>query len=193
MQQNPAAIIMFGKTGSGKGTQAHALSEKFDYEFFSTGEQFRKLRKKDTPLGHRVKEEYDKGKWMPYWFASYFLMDALLKLDEKNGIVFESAGRKLSEAELFDEIMEWLDKSYAVVHLDISDETAIERVRDRKRDDNLSAEEKTRVRLEEYQTHTVPALNFFAEKGKVISVNGEQPIEEIQREILDRLSHYGSN
>jgi adenylate kinase len=193
MAQYPEAIIIFGKTGSGKGTQAHQLADKLEYEMFSTGDQFRRLRKQDTPLGRRVKEEYDAGKWMPAWFASYFLMDALLRIDEKKGLVFESAGRKLEEAQLFHEMMDWMGKRYAVVHLDIDDETAIERVKSRNRNDNLSDEESTRKRLHEYQEHTIPALTFFREQGTAISINGEQPVDEIHREILNRLASYGSD
>jgi adenylate kinase family enzyme len=79
------------------------------------------------------------------------------------------------------------------VHLDIDDETAIERVKSRNRNDNLSDEESTRKRLHEYQEHTIPALTFFREQGTAISINGEQPVDEIHREILNRLASYGSD
>ena len=70
-----------GKTGSGKGTQAALLARSLHYTAFSSGEAFRNIREEDSHLGKKVKEEYDTGIWLPYWFASYLFQDALLHRD----------------------------------------------------------------------------------------------------------------
>ena len=65
-------IAMMGKPGSGKGTQAKLLAEALQFELFSSGDAFRKVKEQDSFLGRKVKEEMDKGYLMPHWFASYW-------------------------------------------------------------------------------------------------------------------------
>lgn len=179
----PPVILITGKVGSGKGTQARMIAKELGYEVYSTGDEFRRLRERDDFIGHRVRDDYDAGKWMPYWFASYLMMQALLSLSEKKGIVFEGTGRKLQEAQLLHEIMEWLGQRYAVVYLDISDETAIARVAQRARGDGIDTPEMTRARLDEYAKHTVPVLDFFRDKNLLKTVKGERPIDDVYQDV----------
>ena len=120
MQLTHEAILILGKTGSGKGTQANLLADVSDYTLFSTGDRFRKLRTEETPLGRRVKEDYDAGLLMPHWVASHLLQEALFNLDEGEGILFEGTARKQLEAKMFHEVCQWLHKSYIAINLEVS-------------------------------------------------------------------------
>ena len=181
-------ILMMGKTGSGKGTQSTLLAEKLGYNVFSTGDEFRKIRKFENFLGEKVRSEYDKGLLMPHWFASYLFEDALLKTDPKTGLVCEGIGRKEPEAKLFNDVAGWLGRDYLVIELLVSDEEVIRRQLQRDRGDSLNDRAKIEVRLEEYRTYTEAAINFFKSLNKVTSVDGMGTPDAIHAEILKILN-----
>lgn len=175
-------ILFVGKPGSGKETQAKLLAEKMGFTVFSTGVRFREIREEDTNLGHRVRETVDQGLLLPAWLASYLFQEAMLRVPLEQGLIFEGTGRALSEAKLFDEVAVWLGRPYRVLNLRISDNEAIKRQVGRGRHDS-DTEEKVRVRLAEYETHTAPVIDFFRGNGTLIDVDGERSVEEIQKEI----------
>ena len=181
---------MMGKTGSGKGTQSELLAKKLGWQIFSTGAEFRKIRKMENFLGEKVRSEYDKGLLMPHWFASYLFEDALLKTDPKAGLVCEGIGRKEPEAKLFNDVAEWLGREYIVFELLVSDEEVIKRQLLRDRGDSLNDRAKIEVRLTEYRTYTEAAINFFKGLRKVISVDGMGTPEAIHAEVMQKLGKY---
>lgn len=187
---NTRTVVLMGRPGSGKGTQAKLLSEATGFRIFSTGEEFRKLRGEATVLGAKLKEEYDTAKLLPLWFAEYLFEDALFALKESDGIIFEGTGRRREEAELFDEVVRWLGREYTVVNLHLEEEEAKQRLFSRAtkedRPDSNSSE-KINIRFEEYNAHTAEALGFFRTKGVVIDVAAAGTIEAIHADILAKL------
>lgn len=179
-----------GKTGSGKGTQSELLAKKLGYRIFSTGDEFRKLRKQDNFLGGLVRGAYDQGLLMPHWFASYIFEDALLQLAPEQGLVCEGIGRKEPEARLFHDVAGWLNRDYLVFELVVSDEEVTRRMLSRDRGDGLNDEEKIKVRLREYCEFTEPAINFFKSEGKVISIDGMPSMEKIHEEVMRKFGEY---
>lgn len=179
-------LLLLGKTGSGKGTQAHLLAEKLGYQLFSTGDEFRKLRGEPTPLGKRVKEDYDTGALLPHWIASHLLQHALFNLEQGQGIIFEGTARKEPEAKMMHDVCMWLNRSYVVINLEVSDEEVIRRQLARGRD-LLDTKEKITERLDQYGKYTLDAIAFFREQGHVIDVNGEQSPEDVHAAILKEL------
>lgn len=180
-------ILMMGKTGCGKGTQSELLAKKLNCNIFSTGDEFRKLRKQEDFLGELVRASYDKGLLMPHWFASYFFENALLKLTPEDNLVCEGIGRKEPEAILFNDVANWLNRKYAVFELVVSDEEVIRRMMARDRGDGLNDLEKIKVRLQEYREFTEPAIKFFKSQGRVISIDGSPTPEKIHEEIVAKL------
>ena len=187
MKSNINTILMMGKTGSGKGTQSELLAKKLDYGIFSTGDEFRKFRKREDFLGGLVRGAYDQGLLMPHWFASYIFEDALLKLAPEQGLVCEGIGRKEPEARLFHDVAGWLKRDYLVFELVVSDEEVTRRMLSRDRGDGLNDEEKIKVRLREYREFTEPAINFFKAEGRVISIDGSPTPEKIHEEVIKKL------
>jgi adenylate kinase len=179
-----------GRPGSGKETQATLLGDITDYTVFSTGKKFRELRENTDALGQHVREAYDTARLLPVWFAEYLFEDALFKLRETDGIIFEGTGRAKAEAELFHEVTQWLGRDYRVLYLDIREEEARRRQTERalvqnRTDSNTEA--KITTRFEEYNKHTAKALEFFREKGVVIDVPAEGTIEAIHADIIAKL------
>jgi len=179
-------FVLVGKPGSGKGMQTKLLSEASGFKTFSTGDKFRELQKADTPLGHKIAEIMDRGSLMPYWFAAYLFQQAVLELGEGEGIIYEGAARKAPEAELFHDVMTWLDRPYKAIYLDVHDDEVKVRLLKRagvenRADDN---EEVIKHRLKVYQEEVVPAVDVFKKYGTILDVNGDQPIPDVHAEIL---------
>lgn len=189
MEKTKADTIVFlGKTGSGKGTQAKMVAEKFGYKMFSTGDRFREMRGLENPLGRKVKDWYDQGLLMPHWLASYIFQEFILNLEDGQNVVFEGMGRTLYESENFDEVCGWLGRNYITVYLEVSDQEVTKRQEERKRD-VLDSGDKIKRRLEEFRMHTAPAIDYFRSKGKLLEVDGEKSPEEVHKAIVEKLEN----
>ncbi len=178
---------MIGKTGSGKETQARLLQKKLNFSFFASGDRFREIQEQDTLLGQRIREDMDNGFLMPDWLSIYVFQEALFKLKDGEGIIFEGTGRKLPEAEMFDKIATWLGRDYVCVQLVVSDEEIVTRQLKRGRKDS-NTPEKIKTRLSEYYKYTVHVIDFFRQKNKIIDVDGVGAIEKIHAEIMLKLN-----
>lgn len=179
-------ILFIGKPGSGKETQISLLSKKIDCTVVSIGESFRIFQKKKGELNQAVELAYTSGSLEPIWLASYFMMAGFLKVSDKKSLIFDGAGRTLSEARLFHDVAQWCKRAYVVIYLDISDKEAIERQIGRGRSDSNSVA-KVRARLKEFENHTKFACVFFKKHKKIITIPAEGSIQEIHDQILQEL------
>ncbi|HEX5775034.1 MAG TPA: nucleoside monophosphate kinase [Candidatus Paceibacterota bacterium] len=179
-------VLIIGRPGSGKGTQAKLLSKRLGWIRLSSGDLIKQIRDGNEPFSARVREMYDKGTLLPDWFADYLLESGLLELDPHVGVVAEGFGRTGNQAKHLCEIASWLGRRLLVLNLDVSEEEVtrrmIERAKVEDRPDS-NAMEKIRERLVQYTSETEPALEFFREKGLVVDVDGEPSPEEIARTI----------
>lgn len=183
-------LVMTGKPGSGKGTQAKLVAEKTGWKVFSTGDKFRELQKADTLLGRKVAGIMNSGNLMPYWFASFLFQEAVVYLPAEEGIIYEGAGRLPSEAELFHDVMSWLERPYRAVYLDVPAEVSMERLKKRKLIEGRAddEEDKIKVRLSVHEKEVEPAVDVFRNKGTLLHINGDQTIENVHDEILVKLA-----
>jgi len=184
-------VLLTGKPGSGKGTQAKRLVEQFGWTHFSTGDQFRALRESEGPLGTRVREIYDAGKLMPDWFATYLFEETMLNLSADDALVCEGYPRSRAQAETFDAIMTWLDRPYIALDLAVPNEEVTTRMLKRAELDprpDSSTKEQIEARLSVYEEHTAPVLGFFEEKGLLTTIDGTLTPEEVEAEISRILS-----
>ncbi len=181
-------IFFVGKPGCGKGTQAKLLAKKTGWTIISAGNKFRDLAAENTPVGRKVKTENDAGLLQPYWLATYLYLQELFALPDNAPIIFDGFNRKVPEAELVLESLKWLDRSFSIVYLAVSDEEVRRRLNERKevsgRVDDFAPEE----RLKEYYEHTENAIEIFRDAEVLIEVNGEQPLEKISKEINTALT-----
>ncbi len=180
------SIVLMGKIASGKGTQAHAVMNHFGGTLYSNGNKVREAAQTATVFGKKIKTMYEGGYLIPEWVASYWMTHALVSQYEHERVIFEAVAKKPNEAELFHEIHSWLNRSYVVFNLEVSDDTVRERSLARSRDivDSPKSVEK---RLEEYHTYTARSVEFFRTQGTLVDIDGSLSPEEVQHKIFSFL------
>ena len=196
MEHATNTVLFIGRPGSGKGTQAKRIAESKGWKVFSTGDRFKEIRDGNEPFSPRVREMYDKGIFMPNWFADYLLETALLGNAVDQGIVLEGFGRTHDQAEHLVEIISWLGRSILVLNLEVSEEEVLRRMLKRAETEHRpdsSDEEKIRARLLQYDTNTAPALEYFRTQGLVVDIKGEQTPDEIASNIANLLNQHVSS
>ncbi len=183
-------VLLIGRPGSGKGTQAKVLAQELGWLRLSSGDRIKEIRDGAEPFSARVREMYDKGTLLPDWFADYLLEAGLLELDPYVGVIAEGFGRTKSQAEHLVEIATWLGRKLTVVNLEVSEEEVkrrmLERAKVEDRPDS-NAVDKIEERLRKFTEETGPALAYFREKGLVIDINGELTPEGVAKEIETKL------
>jgi adenylate kinase len=180
------SIIFMGKTGCGKGTQAHRLAEELGFQVFSTGDRVRELAASETSLGHHIRDIHISG-WVPEWLASYLFAHAVLDEHIDDGLVFESVARKPEEAKKLHEMHVMLNRPYIVLHLDTPDEVVLERMRGRGRE-GYDIEENMQKRMRAFYDETVHSIEFFREQGKVVDIDGAKSPDEVYQDVVKAIS-----
>lgn len=186
-QNNMINLVLFGKPGAGKGTQAEFLKEKYQLVHISTGDVFRYNIKNETALGTLAKSYMDRGELVPDEVTINMLQEEVDKNVDAKGFIFDGFPRTTAQAEALDSFLESKEmKIDATIALEADDEELIQRLLERgkvsgRTDDQ--DEEKIRNRFEEYNQKTSPLIDFYTEQGKFISVNGIGSIEEITQRL----------
>ena len=124
-----------GPQGSGKGTQARMLAERYDLEIFETGAVLRKIAKQDTEIGRKINEIINvKGDIVPWDFMKKEILgQKLSELDENKGIIFDGTPRIMEEAEFWNEKLKKTGRDLDYVfYVNISKEESIKRISSRK-------------------------------------------------------------
>jgi adenylate kinase len=180
-------LILFGPPGSGKGTQAQKLVEKYELIHISTGDLFRYEMKNDTELGLRAKEYMAKGELVPDEVTVGMLRNRVEQSLDGKGFIFDGFPRTIPQAEALDALLtEHATDISGLVALDVPDREIIDRILLRGKtsgrpDDNDESIIKNRIDV--YRGETEPVYNYFAKQDKSRTVNGLGTIDEI----FDRL------
>ena len=182
-------IVLFGPPGSGKGTQAQNLIEKFNLKQISTGDLFRFNMKNDTELGKLAKYYIDKGELVPDQVTIDMLVDELKKPTDTNGFIFDGFPRTSYQTEVLDQIVkEQLHSEISVcLSLIVEDEILVQRLVKRgetsgRVDD--SEEAIIRHRIEEYYTKTAEVAELYKQQGKYVEISGVGEISEISEKLF---------
>ena len=188
--------MFLGRSGSGKDTQIAMLMRRPEFSDAietNTGNILRKMAKKDTILGKKVKEILESGGLMPGWLSFSAWLSYLIKQAKGGEILFSSGSpRRLDEAELEDRALEFLGRPKPVgVHISVSREEAEKRLLLRKRHDDT--EEAIDSRLEWFDNDVMPIIEHYKKEERLIEVNGEQDPEEVFKELEDKIEKYFSN
>ena len=182
-------IVLFGPPGSGKGTQAQNLIEKFNLKQISTGDLFRFNMKNDTELGKLAKYYIDKGELVPDQVTIDMLVDELKKTTDTNGFIFDGFPRTSYQTEVLDQIVkEQLHSEISVcLSLIVEDEILVQRLVKRgetsgRVDD--SEEGIIRNRIKEYYAKTAEVAELYKQQGKYVEINGVGEISEISEKLF---------
>ena len=181
-------IVIFGKPGSGKGTQANFLKEKYSLYHISTGDLFRKNIRNKTKLGIEAKSYLDKGDLVPDSVTIKMLENEVLSNKQVNGYIFDGFPRTQNQAESLDSFLSSINlKINATIALDVSENELITRLLDRGKTNNRSDDqdiEKIKNRFNEYNTKTSILINFYNKQGKFYSVDGKGSVNDITRRLF---------
>lgn len=182
-------LVLFGPPGSGKGTQAQKIIEKYGLVHISTGDLFRYEMSHDTPLGQQAKAYIAKGELVPDSVTIGMLRNKVEAHPDAKGFIFDGFPRTIAQAEALDALL--LEKDTAVmalIALQVHDQEIVKRIKLRgatsgRTDD--SDEEIIRNRISVYKNETSPVFDYYASKGKSHSVNGIGSIDEIFGRLVD--------
>lgn len=177
------SIVLFGKPGAGKGTQAEFLKEKYNLKHISTGDVFRFNLKNDTDLGKEARVYMDRGELVPDEITINMLRDEVEKNMDCAGFLFDGFPRTIKQAEALEELL--VSKKLALtatVALEADDEVLVARILERGKTSGRADdqdEQKIRNRYVEYNEKTAPLIDFYKNKNVYHAVNGIGSIEEI--------------
>jgi len=195
----PQTFIFFGKSGSGKGTQAELLKNELEKKgrkviYIETGQLLRNFVASGSGYLHdQTRDIIDNGKLMPVFFPVYLwarvLVESFTGIED---VIFDGVSRRMEEAPIIDSALDFLNISKrTVVHINVSDQWVTNLLTARGRaDDSLQGITK---RLSWYQSNVVPILDYFKvnRKYQFFEINGEQTIREVHTEILAKIGDLG--
>lgn len=182
-------IVLFGPPGSGKGTQAQNLIEKFNLKQISTGDLFRYNIKNETDLGTLAKSFMDKGQLVPDQVTIDMLIDEVKKPTDAAGFIFDGFPRTAAQTEALENIVKEVlnDEIDVCLSLVVEDEILVQRLLKRgetsgRSDD--SNEEIIRERIKEYYAKTAEVAELYKQQGKYVEINGVGEISEISEKLF---------
>ncbi len=182
-------IVIFGKPGSGKGTQADFLKDKYDLYHISTGDLFRKNILNKTDLGIEAKSFLDNGDLVPDIVTIKMLENEVLANKDANGFIFDGFPRTLNQAESLDIFLESINqKINATIALEVDEDELVTRLLDRGKTTNRSDDqdiEKIKNRFNEYNNKTSILIDFYQKQSKFYSVNGHGSVDDITSRLFN--------
>jgi adenylate kinase len=181
-------LIFFGIQGSGKGTQAKLLAEKFGYVIFETGGELRKLASQDTELGQKVKSIINAG----HLVSSELVMEIVenfLKQNSDKQIIFDGIPRNQDQQDMFINLLESHNIEYLAIHFKLEKEEALNRLYKRaeiegRADDN---EESIQRRINIFYTETLPIIEQYQNKNHLLEIDASPTIEKIFAVLTQKL------
>jgi len=207
-------IVLLGGPGSGKGTQAVLLASTLNIPHISTGDLFRSNLKQGTALGILAKSYMDRGELVPDEVTVAMVRVRLSQPDCEKGFILDGFPRTIAQAEALDKVLAEFDKAItAVPYLHVSDAVLMERLSNRwtcracgavfnkvapppregcrkencdgelyRRPDDEPETQKNRVRV--YEKQTAPLIIFYAKRGLIAEISGEQGVDHVQLDLL---------
>lgn len=207
-------LILLGAPGAGKGTQAEVISEKLSIPQISTGNILREAVKNGTECGIKAKSFMESGALVPDEVVIGILKDRIAEDDCKNGFILDGFPRTVPQAEALEKMGVNIDK---VLSIDVEDAAIQARISGRRVCEKCGASyhiqyNPTKVdgicdkcggnavqrkddapetvieRLKTYHVQTAPLADFYAERGKLVRVKGQDGVAETSKLILEALN-----
>lgn len=201
-------IVIIGAPGAGKGTQSRMLSEKYGYPQISTGAILREMARADTPLGRKIKETMAAGQLVSDEILAEVIRARTSQPDCGVSYILDGYPRTLDQARMLEELASKQGKQIRLARVVVSEEALFKRLTGRREcptcgeiynvyfrppkvdevcdldgaaltrrsDDNPESVSK---RFEEYKRSTAPLIDYYRQSGRLIEIDGEQPVNEV--------------
>jgi len=207
-------VILLGPPGSGKGTQAQKMGERYHIPQISTGDILRGAVKERTPLGVEAQGYMDQGRLVPDEVVVGIVRERLMAPDCKGGFILDGFPRTLPQAEALDATLQEMKREIDhVISIEVENEELLRRLTGRRTCRNCGAmyhvifnppvkegicdvcggelyqrdddqEDTIRARLKVYEEQTAPLIAYYKNKGLLRTIDGVGEIEEIFQAIV---------
>jgi|CXWL01.1.fsa_nt_gi adenylate kinase len=201
-------LILFGVQGCGKGTQGRILVETKGYKLFETGKELRALIAGGSELGLKIKGIVEAGNLVSDEVVIEIVDSFLKNTPATEAVIFDGLPRKVTQKDLFEQVMQRYGRQPVGVLIQISDEIALQRLSNRwmskatgkifpsretalaecpeddvyqRADDTAEA---IKVRLANYHQETQPVIDWYREVGRLVEVEGDKATEAVTVEIV---------
>ncbi len=200
-------MIFLGAPGAGKGTQAEVVCKELNIPAISTGNMLREAVKNSTEAGLKAKSYMDAGELVPDEVVIGILKDRIAQPDAQNGFILDGFPRTVEQAEALEKMGVEIDK---VIEIDVPDEAITARMSGRRVCEGCGNSyhieykptkvegicdacgakvvqriddkpETVQARLKTYHEKTAPLKDYYAKRGKLVTVQGQNEIAETSR------------
>jgi adenylate kinase len=184
-------LVFLGIQGSGKGTQAKRIAEKFRYYVFDMGAELRKIAASGSELGNTVKSYIDEGHLVPHQIIMEVVREAV-RQHAKEKILFDGIPRDDEQKQAFDRLMDEEHREFRCINILLPEEEAIERIRGRATEQGRvddKDEEKVLRRMQLYREKTMPVVQAYIAAGQLVQVDGMGDMDQVTALIVDLLKN----
>ncbi len=189
-------LIFFGRSGSGKGTQANRLIKFItDHDkdgkvlHIEIGQKLREFAVRDNYTAKLTQKVMNEGGLLPVFMPTWTWTNLLIeKFTGEEHLLMEGLVRHSSQAEILDSALKFYNlKNPTVILINVSSVWAKERLLERGRVDDTS--EAIDRRMAWFGANVVPVIDYFRNNGyyKLIEINGEQPVEKVHQDIVSMI------
>src|SRR5690606_38468856 len=190
----PTYVVMLGPPGSGKGTQARRLAEKYGIPHISTGDMFRAMKAEDTPLARKVRAIMEQGALVPDELTIEMVRERLGRADVRAGAIFDGFPRTTEQADALARLLGELFGAELDVAflLDVPEEEILRRIGQRAEIEGRADDsgEVVHRRHQTYLEQTAPLIEYYRDRDKLVEVDGARPVEAITEELEARLEPF---
>jgi adenylate kinase len=183
-------LLLIGAPGAGKGTQATRIAEHFGVAHISSGDLFREHVAQGTAIGREAKAYMEAGDLVPDAVVLDMLRKPVVEASAAGGYVLDGFPRTVEQAEAAYEVAKDLGVAVQVaVNLEVDPKLLVERLIARGRETGRSDDTPDVIahRIEVYEARTKPLLDYYADRERLINVNGDRPIDEVTWSVIVQL------
>lgn len=192
----PYSFVMIGRAGCGKGTQSDLLVKYFkeqkfgDLIYIYTGQKMRELIRRDVSYTSKLAGEImEKGGIEPNFFSVWAWSDELVRnMKEETHLILDGSPRAMVEAVIVDGALDFYGREKVFpIFIETSKDWSTQRLLARGRFDDT--EKSINERLDYFDKNIMPVINYYEKESayKLIRVNGEQEVEKVHQEILEKV------